>query len=180
MMTASNTPRARGPGGLGPLGAALIAMLLAGCASEGGIELRGGQTAAQLEEDRARCLPFVQAHTEMTADMAEAACLVARGYRAPLTFAHGPARIGYLYATSRGEAPAVAADFQGCQVEAFKTPPPVIPDTNTSGIFSNFFSKIFPRGVSSKPPTPDDWALKFFAACLTRRGYAVSEVTRLQ
>jgi hypothetical protein len=180
LITTSSTLGSRGPHGRTPLAAGLIAMLLAGCASEGGIELRGGQTAAQLEEDRARCLPFVQAHTEMTADVAEAACLVARGYRAPLTLAQGPARIGYLYATSRGEAPAVAADFQGCQVEAFKTPPPVIPDTNTSGIFSNLLSKLFPRGVSSKPPTPDDWALRYFAACLTRRGYAVSEVTRFQ
>ena len=36
----------------------------------------------------------------------------------------------------------------------------MIPDTNTSGIFSNVFSKLFPRGFASKPPTPDDWASK--------------------
>jgi len=166
-------------GGRGRLAAGLAAMTLAaGCASEGGIDLRGGQTHAQLEDDRAKCIPFVQAHTETTAEMAEAACLVARGYRVPVTFAQGPARIGYLYVTSRGEAAAIVGDFQGCQVEAFKTPPPVIPDSDTSGIFSNFFSKVFPRGFTSKPPTPDDWAFKYFAACLTRRGYPVTGVTR--
>jgi hypothetical protein len=160
----------------------LAAMTLAaGCASEGGgIDPRGGQTQAQLEDDRAKCIPFVQAHTETPAEMAEAACLVARGYRVPITFAQGPARIGYLYVTSRGEAAAIVGDFQGCQVEAFKTPPPVIPDSDTSGIFSNFFSKVFPRGFTSKPPTPDDWAFKYFGACLTRRGYAVTDVTRVK
>ena len=180
-MVTRGTERRMRPGARGRLGAALAAMaIVGGCATEGSIDLRGGQTAAQLEEDRARCLPFVQAHTEVTADVAEAACLVARGYRAPVTFAQGPARIGYLYVTSRGEAPAIVADFQGCQVEAFKAPMPVLPDTNTSGIFSNFFSKLFPRGFTSKPPTPDDWAFKSFGACLTRRGYAVTDVTRLK
>jgi hypothetical protein len=169
-------------GGRGRLAVGLAAMTLAaGCASEGGgIDLRGGQTQAQLEDDRAKCIPFVQAHTETPAEMAEAACLVARGYRVPITFAQGPARIGYLYVTSRGEAAAIVGDFQGCQVEAFKTPPPVIPDSDTSGIFSNFFSKVFPRGFTSKPPTPDDWAFKYFGACLTRRGYAVTDVTRVK
>lgn len=168
-------------GGRGRLAAGLAAMTLAaGCASEGGIDLRGGQTQAQLEDDRAKCIPFVQAHTEVTAETAEAACLVARGYRVPITFAQGPARIGYLYATSRGEAAAIVGDFQGCRVEAFKTPVPVIPDSDTSGIFSNFFSKVFPRGFTSKPPTPDDWAFKYFAACLTRRGYTVTDVTRVK
>jgi hypothetical protein len=173
----STSRRARGR-----LAAGLAAMTLAaGCATEGGgIDLRGGQTSAQLEDDRAKCIPFVQTHTETTAEMAEAACLVARGYRVPVTFAQGPARIGYLYVTSRGEAAAIVGDFQGCQVEAFKTPPPVIPDSDTSGIFSNFFSKVFPRGFTSKPPTPDDWAFKYFAACLTRRGYAVTDVTRVK
>jgi hypothetical protein len=170
------------PTTLGWLGASLTATLLvAGCArGEGGIDLRGGQTAAQLEDDRTKCLPFVQSHPETTADMAEVACLVARGYRAPVTFSQGPARIGYLYATSRSEASAIVGDFQGCQVEALKTPTPVIPDSDTSGIFSNFFSKLFPRGFPSKPPTPDDWAFKFFATCLSRRGYTVTDVTRLK
>jgi hypothetical protein len=159
------------------LGAALVSMLLAGCASESGIGLHG-QTAAQLEEDRAKCLPFVQAHTDAGADLAEAACLIARGYRAPISIAQGPSRIGYLYVDRRGEAPGMLTDFQACQVEAFKTPMPVIPDTNTSGIFSNLWAKLFPRGMTSKPPSPDDWVLKYFGACLTRHGYAVSGASR--
>jgi hypothetical protein len=79
MVTLASGCRSR-PSARGRLGAALVAMvILGGCATEGGIDLRGGQTAKQLEEDRAKCLPFVQAHTEVTADVAEAACLVARG-----------------------------------------------------------------------------------------------------
>src|SRR5260370_10534550 len=142
MVTRAKEWRSR-PGARGRLGACLVAIvLLTGCATEGGIDLRGGQTAKQLEEDRAKCLPFVQAHPETTADLAEAACLVARGYRVPVTFAQGPARIGYLYATSRGEAPVVGPTFEGCQVAPFKAPIPVIPDTNPPGIFSNLFSKL--------------------------------------
>ena len=175
-----DVPRARRAGALRPLGAALVALILTGCAGEGGIDLRGGQTAAQLENDRAQCLPFVQAHTEAGADLAEAACLIARGYRAPLTIAQGPSRIGYLYVSARGEAPAMLTEFQGCQVEAFKTPMPVIRDTDTSGIFSNLLAKLFPRGMASKPPSPDDWVLKSFATCLTRRGYTVSDVSRFK
>lgn len=180
MATVVDLLRSRRPCAPGLLGAALGSMLLAGCAGESGIGLHGGQTAAQLEEDRAKCLPFVQAHTEAGADLAETACLIARGYRAPLSIVQGPSRIGYLYVDKRGEAPGMLTDFQGCQVEAFKTPTPVIPDTNTSGIFSNLWAKFFPRGMTSKPPSPDDWVLKYFAACLTRRGYAVSGVTRYQ
>jgi hypothetical protein len=56
----------------------------------------------------------------------------------------------------------------------------VIPDSNTSGIVSNFFAKLYPRGFTSQPPTPDDWAFKAFAVCLTRRGYTVTDVTRLK
>ena len=180
MTTGVDALRARRPGALRPLRAAVVALILTGCAGEGGIELRGGQTAAQLENDRAQCLPFVQAHTETGADLAEAACLIARGYRAPLSIAQGPSRIGYLYVGARGEAPAMLTEFQGCQVEAFKTPMPVIPVTDTSGIFSNLFAKLVPRGMGSKPPSPDDWVLKSFAACLTRRGYTVSGVTRIE
>jgi len=180
MATVADRLRTRRPCALRPLGAAVAALILAGCAGEGGIGLSGGQTAAQLESDRAQCLPFVQAHTDAGADLAEAACLIARGYRAPLAIAQGPARIGYLYVEKRGEAPAMLTEFQACQVEAFKTPMPVIRDTDTSGIFSNLFAKLFPRGMASKPPSPDDWVLKYFATCLTRRGYAVSGVTRFQ
>ena len=180
MATVVDRPSTRRAGARRRLEAALVALILTGCAGAGGIDLRGGQTEAQLENDRAQCLPFVQAHTEVGADLAETACLIARGYRAPLTIAQGPSRIGYLYVDKRGEAPAMLTEFQACQVEAFKTPMPVIPDTDTSGIFSNLFAKLFPRGMASKPPSPDDWVLKFFATCLTRRGYAVSGVTRFQ
>ena len=43
-------------------------VILAGCASDTGIVLRGGQTEAQLAGDRTQCLPFVQAHTETSPD----------------------------------------------------------------------------------------------------------------
>ena len=75
---------------------------------------------------------------------------------------------------------AAFSDFQACQVDGLRAPMPVIKDTDTSGIFSNFFSKVFPRGMWSHPPTPDDWALKSFATCLSRKSYAVSNVTRYE
>lgn len=159
------------------LGVAVVAATLAGCASESGVVLGGGQTAAQLAEERTRCLPFVQAHTETTTELAEGACLIAKGYRAPLPLAHGPARIGHLYASARGDAPAMVGDFQACRVEAFNTPMPAIRDEKTSGIFSNVFANLFPRGAFTKALTADEWALRSFAACLTRRGYTVSGVT---
>jgi len=159
------------------LGAGLAALLLAGCAGESGIVLRGGQTEAQLAADRAQCLPFAQAHTETSPELAEAACLVARGYRAPLRLAQGPAGIGSLYATANRDATAIVGDFEGCRVEAFNTPMPENRDAKGAGIFSHFFGRLFPRGFFVKAQTPDEWALKTFAACLTRRGYAVSDVT---
>ena len=99
-------------------------VILAGCASDTGIVLRGGQTEAQLAGDRSQCLPFVQAHTETTPELAEAACLVNRGYRAPLPLTQGPAGIGSLYATATRDASVIVADFQGCRVEALTTPMP--------------------------------------------------------
>ena len=51
--------------------------------------------------------------------------------------------------------------------------PPRGPEEEESG-------KVFPRGFTSKPPTPDDWAFKAFAGCLSRRGYTVTDVTRLK
>ena len=69
MVTRAKEWRSRA-GARGRLGAGLVLVamvILTGCATEGGIDLRGGQTAAQLEEDRAKCLPFVQAHPETTA-----------------------------------------------------------------------------------------------------------------
>lgn len=153
-------------------------VILAGCASgDTGIVLRGGQTEAQLAEDRTRCLPFVQAHTETTPELAEAACLVNRGYRAPLPLAQGPAGIGSLYATATRDASVIVADFQGCRVEALTTPMPEHREKKApSGIFSSFFGQMFPRGFITKAQTPDQWALKTFAACLSRRGYTVSDV----
>jgi len=177
MVTVVNALRSVLPATAGSLGAAVVAVILAACATETGVDLRGGQTPAQLAEERTRCLPFVQAHTETTTELAEGACLIAKGYRAPLPLAHGPARIGHLYATARGEAPAMVGDFQACQVEAFSTPLPEIRDEKTSGIFSNVFANLFPRGVFTKAVSPDGWALRSFAACLTRRGYTVSDVT---
>lgn len=165
---------------LAALAAGLILLALGGCGiTESGIGLRG-QSAKQLEEDRARCLPFVQANTAAGADLAEAACLAARGYQVPLVLSQGPARIGFLNLTGRGDASTMVADFQACQVEGLRSPMPVMKDTDTSGIFSNFFSKVFPRGMWSHPPTPDDWALKSFATCLSRKSYAVSNVTRYE
>jgi hypothetical protein len=71
----------------------------------------------------------------------------------------------------------MVGDFQACRVEAFNTPMPEIRDEKTSGIFSNLFANLFPRGVFTKALNPDEWALRSFAACLTRRGYTVSDVT---
>jgi hypothetical protein len=164
--------------GAGLTPAVLTAALLAGCATDTGIVLRGGQTEAQLAEDRGRCLSFVQAHTETSPELAEAACLVNRGYRAPLPLAQGPAGIGSLYATADRDANVIVADFQGCRAEAFNTPMPENPaKKRSSGIFSNFFGQLFPRGFIRKARTPDEWALQTFAACLDRRGYTVSDVT---
>lgn len=165
---------------LAVLAGCLAGLGLAACGTtESGIGLRG-QSAKQLEQDRAGCLPFVQAHTDAGADLAEAACLAARGYEVPLVLSQGPARIGFLNVLGRGDASTMVADFQACQVEGLRSPMPVIKDTDTSGIFSNFFSKVFPRGLFSHPPTPDDWALKSFATCLSRKSYAVSKVTRYE
>ena len=162
--------------GLAPV--VMTAVILAGCAGDTGVVRRGGQTEAQLEQDRAQCLPFVQAHIETSPELAEAACLVARGYRPPLPLAQGPAGIGALYATANRDVNVIVADFQGCRVEAFNTPMPENRDKKGgSGIFSNFFAGLFPRGVFVKARTPDQWALQTFAACLNRRGYTVTDVT---
>lgn len=157
----------------------LAAALLAGCASDTGI-VRRGQTEAQLADDRRECLPFVQAHIETSPALAEAACLIARGYRAPLPLGQGPVEIGSLYATATRDATAMVGDFQGCRVEAFNTPMPENPDKKGSGIFTSLWEGLFPRGAFVKARTPDEWALQTFAACLKRRGYTVSDVTRAQ
>jgi hypothetical protein len=164
--------------GAGPAAAILATAILAGCGGNPGLVVRGGQSEAQLAQDRAQCLSFVQAHTETTPELAEAACLVNRGYRAPLPLAQGPAGIGALYATANRDANVIVADFQGCRVEAFNTPMPENKEKKApSGIFSSFFGQLFPRGFWTKARTPDEWALQTFAACLNRRGYTVSDVT---
>jgi len=151
--------------------------IVAGCGGTAGLVVRGGSDA-KIEEDRTQCLSFVQAHTETTPELAEAACLVNRGYRAPLPLAQGPAGIGSLYATANRDANVIVADFQGCRVEAFNTPMPENREKKApSGIFSSFFGQLFPRGFWTKARTPDEWALQTFAACLNRRGYTVSDVT---
>lgn len=160
------------------LQAALAVLLLAGCATDAGVVL-GGHTEAQLAEDRRQCLPFVQAHTETSPELAEAACLGARGYRAPLPLAQGPAVIGSLYATASRDATVMLGDFQGCRTEAFNTPMPENRDKTGSGIFTSLWEGLFPRGAFRKARTPDEWALQTFAGCLKRRGYAVSGVTPL-
>ena len=104
-----------------------------------------GQSEAQILKDRAECIPFVQAHIETTPELAEAACLVNRGYRAPLPLAQGPGVIGALYATATRDAAVIVADFQGCRVEAFNTPMPENKELKTSsGVVSNFFSSAVP------------------------------------
>ena len=161
-----------------PLGALLATMLLAGCGGNPALVVRGGQSEAQTAQDRAQCIPFVHAHTETTPELAEAACLVNRGYRAPLPLAQGPAGIGSLYATASRDANLIVTDFQGCRAEAFNTPMPEHKEKKApSGIFSSFFGQLFPRGFWTKAQTPDQWALKTFAACLNRRGYTVTDVT---
>ena len=160
--------------------AALAAALAAGCGGSSSLVVRGGQSEAQMAQDRAQCIPFVQAHIETTPELAEAACLVNRGYRAPLPLTQGPAGIGAGYATANRDANVIVADFQGCRVEAFNTP---MPEENKekkapSGIFSSFFGQMFPRGFWTKAQTPDKWGtMKTFAACLNRRGYTVSDLT---
>jgi len=140
--------------------------IVAGCGGTAGLVVRGGSDAK------------IEAHTETTPELAEAACLVNRGYRAPLPLAQGPAGIGSLYATANRDANVIVADFQGCRVEAFNTPMPENREKKApSGIFSSFFGQLFPRGFWTKARTPDEWALQTFAACLNRRGYTVSDVT---
>jgi hypothetical protein len=156
---------------------ALAALLLTGCATDTGVVLRGGQTEAKLADDRRQCLPFVQAHTETTPELAEAACLVAQGYRAPLPLTQGPVGIGTLYATASRDAAAMVGEFQGCRAEAFNTPMPQNPDKKGSGIFTSLWEVVFPRGAFKKARTPDEWALQTFAECLKRRGYTVTDVT---
>jgi hypothetical protein len=165
--------------GLRPLLAlgALAAVSLAGCGGGDRVALRGGQTPSGLAEDRRQCIAFVRANPQTTPELAEAACLIARGYRAPLPLTQGPTTVGTVQATAQREANAMVLEFQGCHAEAFSTPMPVNPDKKSSGIFTSLYEEQFPRGMLFKARTPDEWALQTFAACLKRLGYTVSDVT---
>lgn len=154
----------------------LAAVAMAGCSSGTGVQLRGGQTEAKLAQDRTECLPFVQTHPETSVPIAEAACLIARGYRAPVEMSLGTSRIGQLYTDARGDANSMVRDFQGCRMEAASTPMPEVTDTFKTGIVAGFFGVMFPRGFWKKAQTSDQWIAKTFGECLKRRGYAVSDV----
>ena len=100
----------------------------------------GGQTDAKLAQDRTECLSFVQAHPETSTQLAEAACLLARGYRAPVEMSLGPSRIGQVFTDARGDATSMVRDFQACRVEAANAPMPEVSDTVKTGIVAGFFA----------------------------------------
>jgi hypothetical protein len=152
------------------------AVVMAGCAASSDLQLRGGQTEAKLAQDRTDCLAFVQAHPETSVQLAEAACLIARGYRAPVEMTIGPSRIGQVFTDARGDANSMVRDFQACRAEAANAPMPEVTDTVKSGIVSGFLGQIWPRGFFTKAQTSDDWIAKTFGECLKRRGYAVSDL----
>lgn len=158
----------------------LAAVAMAGCSSSSDVQLRGGQTEATLAQDRTDCLAFVQAHPETSVQIAEAACLIARGYRAPVEMSLGTSRIGQLFTDARGDANSMVRDFQTCRMEAANTPMPEVSDTFKTGIVAGFFGAIYPRGFWTKAQTSDQWIAKSFGECLKRRGYAVSDVITYQ
>ena len=158
-----------------PLLAGFMAMTLAGCATpEAGIQLHGGQTSAQLAQARTDCAPFVLAHSETTTELAEAACLIARDFRAPLWLALGSAPLGSLHVTPHGDATAMVRDFQECRLEARDARLPTIQDENRSGVVVRLYDQLFPR--SGKVPSPDALLVQAFGACLSNRGYTVSDI----
>lgn len=156
--------------------AGLAALVMAGCGASSDVRLRGGQTEAKLAQDRTDCLAFVQAHPETSTQLAEAACLIARGYRAPVEMTIGPARIGQVFTEARGDANSMVRDFQACRVEAASAPMPEVSDIEKTGIVAGFFGQMYPRGFFTKAQTSDQWIAKSFGECLKRRGYAVSDV----
>ena len=156
--------------------AVLAAMVVAGCGGSQDLRLRGGQTDAKLAQDRTECLSFVQAHPETSTQLAEAACLIARGYRAPVEMSLGPSRIGQVFTDTHGDATSMVRDFQACRVEAANAPMPEVSDTVKTGIVAGFFGQIYPRGFFTKAQTSDEWITKSFGECLKRRGYSVSDV----
>ena len=154
----------------------LAALALAGCGGASGLQLRGGQTEAKLAQDRTDCLTFVQAHPETSTQLAEAACLIARGYRAPVEMTIGPSRIGQVYTNARGDENSMVRDFQACRVEAGNAPMPEVSDVLKTGIIAGFFGQMWPRGIFTKAQTSDQWIAKSFGECLKRRGYTVSDL----
>ena len=156
--------------------AVLAALALAGCGGDPDLRLRGGQTEAKLAQDRKDCIAFVQAHPETSTQLAEAACLIAKGYRAPVEMTLGPSRIGQVYTDARGDASSMVRDFQSCRVDASNAPMPEVTDTEKTGIVAGFFGQIYPRGFFTKAQTSDQWIAKSFGECLKRRGYTASDV----
>ncbi|HEY7037480.1 MAG TPA: hypothetical protein VID28_01445 [Methylomirabilota bacterium] len=155
----------------------LAALAVAGCGGSPDLRLHGGQTEAKLAQDRTECLAFVQAHPETSTQVAEAACLIARGYRAPVEMAIGPSRLGQVYPDARGDANSMVREFQACRVEAGNAPMPEVSDAAKTGIVAGFFGQMYPRGFFTKAQTTDQWIVKSFGECLKRRGYAVSGMT---
>jgi hypothetical protein len=156
--------------------AVAAALLLAGCGSAD-VRLRGGQSEGKLAQDRTECLGFVQAHPETSTQLSEAACLIARGYRAPVEMSIGPSRLGQVYTDARGDATSMVREFQACRVEAASAPMPEVSDAAKNGIVSGFLGQIYPRGFFTKAQTSDQWIVKSFGECLKRRGYAVSDMS---
>ena len=157
--------------------AVLATIVVAGCGGSADLRLRGGQTEAKLAQDRTECLSFVQAHPETSTQLAEAACLIARGYRTPVEMSLGPSRLGQVFTDARGDAASMVRDFQGCRVEAASAPMPEVSDTVKTGIVAGFFGQIYPRGFFTKAQTSDEWITKSFGECLKRRGYTVTDLT---
>ena len=157
--------------------AVLAAVVLAGCGGSADLRLRGGQTEAKLAQDRTECLSFVQAHPETSTQLAEAACLIERGYRAPVEMSLGSSRLGQLFTDARGDATSMVRDFQACRVDAASAPMPEVSDTVKTGIVGGFFGQLYPRGFFTKAQTSDEWITKSFGECLKRRGYTVTDVT---
>ena len=157
--------------------AVLAAVVLAGCGGSADLRLRGGQTEAKLAQDRTECLSFVQAHPETSTQLAEAACLIERGYRAPVEMSLGSSRLGQLFTDARGDATSMVRDFQACRVDAASAPMPEVSDTVKTGIVGGFFGQLYPRGFFTKAQTSDEWITKSFGECLKRRGYTVTDIT---
>lgn len=158
--------------------AGFAAMTLAACSrttiTDAGIGLHGGQTTEQLAQARSECIPFVLEHPETTTQLAEGACLIARGFQAPVTLAFGSAPLGSLYVAQRTDAVAMVKDFQSCRLEARDATLAPIKDELRNGIVVHLYDQLFPK--SGKQPDPDGQIMQAFGACLKNRGYVVSNL----